>query len=155
MTDQTMDPVGTPVHPPLLLAGLMGTAVLQRVFNVPSPLGKKARWAGIPVILLGLFLGGWAVRAQRQHGTTPNPHEPTTALVENGPYRYTRNPIYLGMGLISAGFAILLNAVWTLPLVPAFYLSLDRSMVQQEESYLERKFGKEYRAYKNRVPRWI
>jgi len=127
----------------------------QKARGVPSPLPKPARPLGIPLIAAGLLLGGTAVKAQFQAGTPVDPHQPTTALVESGPYRFTRNPIYLSFAFIIPGVALLFNTLWTLPLVPGMLAILDREMVQREEVYLEQKFGREYKEYKARVPRWL
>ncbi len=155
LLENRSDAAGVRFSPPGLLGVLLATAVLQRVFKVPSPIGKTARWLGLPLVLLGLLLGVTAVKTQMQAGTSPDPHHPSTALVDQGPYRYTRNPIYLGFGLLAAGVAFLLNAVWTLPLVPVYWFTIDRTMVQREEAYLERRFGDSYLNYKGRVRRWI
>jgi protein-S-isoprenylcysteine O-methyltransferase Ste14 len=134
---------------------MLGSLLLPRLFSLPSPLQKQARAIGIPLMISGVLLGGSAFVAQRRAGTTPNPTHPTAALVQNGPYRYTRNPMYLGMAAIYAGLAILLNEVWNLLLLPVMVLALDRGMVRREEAYLERRFGWKYRRYKKQVRRWI
>ena len=93
--------------------------------------------------------------SQRRAGTSPDFRKPTTALVVAGPYRITRNPIYLAMAFVISGLAFLLSEVWSLVLLPVVLLILDRGVVRGEETYLEQKFGEDYRAYKNRVPRWF
>ncbi len=155
MPRKTNEVVGPGVRPPAVFGVMLGTLLLPRLFSLPSPLPKQARAAGIPLMLLGILLGGSAVMVQRRAGTTPNPNHPTTALVQNGPYRFTRNPIYLGMVALYAGLAILLNEVWNLLLLPVMVLALDRGMIQREEAYLERWFGWRYRRYKKQVHRWI
>ncbi len=154
-SNQPIDAVGSKIHPPMLLAGALGLLLLYKVFDLPSPLSKKARFAGLPLLLIGLFLGGSAVRAQLRAGTTPDPDRPVKAIVQSGPYRVTRNPMYLSMGLILGGVALLLNAIGGLLLVPVFLLAVDRGQVRPEEAYLERKFGNEYLQYKQRVRRWL
>lgn len=154
-TELSTDAVGPGIHPPLLLAGMVGVMLLFKAFDLPSPLSHKARFAGLPLIIGGLLLGGSAVRAQMQAGTSPDPNQPSNAIVQSGPYQVTRNPIYLSMGLLLSGMAFLLNAVWGLLLVPVFLLALDRGMVRREESYLERKFGGVYLQYKQQVRRWL
>ena len=156
MIEKQNQAVGTGrVHPPVILGIGLGTVLLQKVLGVPSPLPKLVRPLGIPLILVGLVLGGTAVMTQRQAGTPVDPHQPTRNLVESGPYRITRNPIYLSFAFIISGVALLLNTFWTLPLVPGVLAILDQGMVQREEDYLEQKFGKEYTDYKQRVPRWL
>lgn len=155
MSRKTLETVGPGINPPAVFGVMLGSLLLPRMFSLPSPLPKPARAAGIPLILLGALLGGSALMAQRRAGTTPNPTQPATALVQNGPYRYTRNPMYLGMATIYAGLAILLNEIWNLLLLPVMVLALDRGMVRREEAYLERRFGWRYRRYKRKVRRWI
>lgn len=77
------------------------------------------------------------------------------ALVTAGPYRFTRNPIYIGFVLVYFGLSIVLTSVWILLLLFPVLLILQRGVVQREEAYLERKFGDAYRAYAERVPRWL
>jgi protein-S-isoprenylcysteine O-methyltransferase Ste14 len=110
---------------------------------------------GATLLGAGLLLGGLAVKTLRQAGTSPNPQRPTTALVTTGPYRYTRNPIYLAMAMIYAGIATSANALAPFALLPLALLALDRGMIAREERYLEGRFGELYRAYKARTPRWL
>jgi protein-S-isoprenylcysteine O-methyltransferase Ste14 len=143
------------VRPPIVLGSMLGIVLLYRAFGLPSPLGKTARAIGVPLMVGGLALAGSAFRAQMKAGTAVDPDQPTTVLVESGPYRFTRNPIYLGMALLFSGFAIVMNALWTLLLLPGMVLALDRGMVRPEENYLTRKFGDRYQQYLRHVPRWI
>ena len=143
------------VHPPVILGVGLGTIILQKILGVPSPLPRLTRPFGIPLVIAGLLLGGTAFKAQHQGGTPVDPHQPTNALVQTGPYRFTRNPIYLSFLLIVAGLAVLFNAFWTLPLVPGMAAILDRGMVVREEVHLEEKFSREYKEYKKQVPRWL
>jgi protein-S-isoprenylcysteine O-methyltransferase Ste14 len=156
MIEKQNQAVGTGMfHPPVILGIGLGTVLLQKVLGVSSPLPRPARPLGIPLILMGLVLGGAAVKTQYQAGTPVDPDQPTRTLVQNGPYRITRNPIYLSFAFIISGVALLFNAFWTLPLVPGILAILDRGMVQREEDYLEKKFGQEYTTYKQKVPRWL
>ncbi len=91
----------------------------------------------------------------RAVGTSPNPARPTTALTIAGPYRFTRNPMYLAFALMSAGVAAVANALWPLLLVPVIVLVIQRVAILPEERYLAAKFGAEYLAFKARVPRWL
>jgi protein-S-isoprenylcysteine O-methyltransferase Ste14 len=80
---------------------------------------------------------------------------PTTALVTSGPYRLTRNPMYLGMAFLYAGLALSFGVTWSLAFLPLVLLAVDRLAILREEHYLEAKFGEEYRRYKARVRRWL
>jgi len=77
------------------------------------------------------------------------------ALVTGGPYRFSRNPIYLGFVLILAGFPLFSGTVWGAILVPVLILNLNNLVIQHEEAYLEKKFGEAYAGYRSRVRRWL
>jgi protein-S-isoprenylcysteine O-methyltransferase Ste14 len=81
--------------------------------------------------------------------------KPTTAIATDGPYRFTRNPIYLGMFLGLTGLAIGFNSLWILVAMVPFYFVIRHGVVAREEAYLERKFGEVYLGYKSRVRRWF
>jgi protein-S-isoprenylcysteine O-methyltransferase Ste14 len=91
----------------------------------------------------------------KRAGTNVDPREPTTAIVTGGPYRFTRNPLYLSMTLVYAGITALANALPAALLLPAVLAFMRRGVIEREERYLERKFGDEYMDYKARVRRWI
>ena len=100
-------------------------------------------------------LWGWFIWALRRADTPISPNEPTTRLVTEGPFRYTRNPDYLSASIIYAGVASLANALWAILLLPIVLVVTQRDVIEREERYLERKFGEEYLRYKARVRRWI
>ena len=83
------------------------------------------------------------------------PGRPSTALVTYGPYKITRNPMYIGFILVYFGLAIIMTSVWILLLLIPVFVILQRGVVVPEEEYLERRFGATYRRYKARVPRWL
>jgi len=83
------------------------------------------------------------------------PGRPTSSLVTDGPFRYTRNPRYLAATISYASIASLTNALWVILLLPVMLLMVQRTVIEREERYLERKFGEEYLRYKARVRRWI
>lgn len=91
----------------------------------------------------------------RRSGQSENPYKKTTEIIETGPYRLTRNPMYLQMVLVCIGLAVLLGNLWVLILTPVCALVLHFLVILPEETYLERKFGDEYLACKQRVRRWI
>jgi protein-S-isoprenylcysteine O-methyltransferase Ste14 len=80
---------------------------------------------------------------------------PTTTIVDTGPYRFTRNPIYLGIFLGLVGLAIAFDSLWPLVTLVPFTLVIRYGVVAREEAYLERKFGHAYRRYRSRVRRWL
>jgi protein-S-isoprenylcysteine O-methyltransferase Ste14 len=111
--------------------------------------------AGVALLVAGVALIAVAAGLFRRHHTTLNPHGDTTALVQNGLYRYSRNPMYLGMLLVLAGAALALGhpAAWLVP--PVFVAVVTRANIQREEQLLEERFGDDYRTYRQRVRRWI
>ena len=113
-------------------------------------------WIG-GVIVAGsiLGLGLWSVVLVRRSGQSENPWKPTTAIVERGPFRISRNPMYLQMVVACIGFAVVLINFWILALTPLCAWILHRFAIRPEEAYLERKFGDSYRTYKRRVRRWL
>ena len=159
MPEGRRDHAGVFVPPPLLYAvpfvlGLL----LQRV--APIPLGvdgaRPALWAvGAILAAAGLLLDVWAIVAFRRAGTSPLPVRPTTAIVAAGPYRFTRNPMYVGFALVYLGLTLIANAVWPLVLFPAAVVAIQVAVIAREERYLEAKFGDAYRAYRSRVRRWL
>ena len=80
---------------------------------------------------------------------------PTRTIVVKGPYRFTRNPMYVALSVAYLGIALIINSVWSLVFLPFVVLLVDRYVIHREESYLVRKFGTEYDAYRGRVRRWL
>ncbi|HVS66030.1 MAG TPA: methyltransferase [Thermoanaerobaculia bacterium] len=148
------------IFPPALpLVTILLGVVLQRWWPIdlalePPPLVRY--WTG-GLIVGGaiLLLGLWAVVIVRASGQSENPWKPTTQIVEQGPFRLTRNPMYLQMVLVCIGFSILLWNAWILLLTPLCALLLQRLAIVPEEEYLEREFGDAYRDYRRRVRRWL
>lgn len=110
---------------------------------------------GASWIFLAVLLIGWALHTLRKAGTSPNPMRTTSALALDEPYTLSRNPIYLGMTMLCIGISLLSDMLWPLLSVPIAVVLIDRIVICKEESYLEKKFGEEYRQYKKRVRRWI
>lgn len=147
------------IVPPLVyLAALVLGFLLQ--WRWPVPLAREEGVAvflgiGIALFVVGVWLVAQALRGFRAANTSPVPVRPTTALVLRGPYRYTRNPMYLGMLLVSAGITLAANALWPLLFLPIVIGVINRKVILREEKYLSRKFGGEYEVYKRRTRRWI
>ena len=158
MTTPSPDTSGVRVLPPLIYAGLfivgyaVHRAVPVRLWSDPRPPVRLVAWG---VVAAGALLAASAVALFRRAGTTPNPTQPTTALVIHGPYRVTRNPMYLGLGLCYLGVALLVNSVWPFVLFPAVIVWVQRWVIAREEAYLERTFADDYRTYRARVRRWL
>jgi protein-S-isoprenylcysteine O-methyltransferase Ste14 len=145
------------VPAPVIFLGLF---VLGFLLNLILPLPfltnlPVARLTGIFVVCVSFLVGGTAVVEMRRVHTSPNPHKPTTALVEAGIFRYTRNPLYLSLFFLYIGIAVFVNVLWLILLSPFSILCAQNWVVKPEEHYLEQKFGDVYRKYKERVRRWI
>jgi protein-S-isoprenylcysteine O-methyltransferase Ste14 len=150
------DRAGVVGPPPLIfLAGLaigFGLEALLPGSSVPG----AVRWIlGGLLLLAGLTLLATFNTLFNRHDTAVEPWKPTTAIVTTGPYRFTRNPAYLGMALVYVGIALLASALWVLLPLPVVLAVIDRGVIAREERYLERKFGAEYIDYKRGVRRWI
>jgi protein-S-isoprenylcysteine O-methyltransferase Ste14 len=107
------------------------------------------------VFVLALALFAWAIVTITKAGSNVPTSLPTTTVVETGPYRFTRNPIYLGMFLGLIGLAIAFNRLWLLLTLVPFALVIRYGVIAREEAYLDRKFGDIYRRYRARVRRWL
>lgn len=154
--DEQEDKAGVVAPPPLIYLGaLIFGLLLGRKFPISFLPRRVARSLGWPLLGGGMVLLGWFEWAMRQADTPASPYKPVEHIATEGPFRYTRNPGYLAMTLIYAGIASLANALWAILLLPGALLVIQRGVIEREERYLERKFGKEYLRYKSRVRRWI
>ncbi len=150
------DNPGVVAPPPLIYAG---TLVAGLLLNRLRPTGflprGLSRSLGLPLTIGGLLLGFWGLREMRRAETNVDPYKPTTAIVDAGPYQFTRNPLYVGMTLMYCGISALSNALAPILLLPGVLAVMQRGVIEREERYLERKFGDEYLSYKARVRRWV
>jgi len=115
----------------------------------------RARWIGVVCVLVSFPLALMTLRALSRAHTPVDPMKPTTALVTEGPFRYSRNPIYLALTLLYLGGAFLVNALWILLLVVPVLLVIRYGVIAREETYLTQKFGDAYRQYTAQVRRWL
>jgi protein-S-isoprenylcysteine O-methyltransferase Ste14 len=154
--NETPDTPGVVAAPPLIYASVLSAGLLaEALFPVGFLPRAIARAFGWPLLGAGLLLIILGLRALRNAGTNVNPYEPTTSLVLEGPYRFTRNPLYLGLTLVYSGITIRANALWATLLLPFVLVLMQRGVIDREERYLERLFGEEYVSYKARVRRWV
>ncbi len=142
--------------PPLVFLGALGLGLLLNwLMPVWSFSSEGMQVAGGMLGLAGTLLGFWGVYALRRAGTAVRPDQPVTALVTRGPFRYSRNPLYIALTTIYVGITVTLGAWWPVAtLVPALAVVHWR-IVRREEQFLETRFGDEYRAYRARVRRWV
>jgi len=144
------------VLPPLLYFGALVAGLLLN-WAAPQPiLSSSARyWAGGALAGVGVLIAAWARSLMERAGTNVNPMLPTTALVTTGPFKRSRNPLYVALTLLYIGLALLTNSLWVLLLIVPVALVMHYGVVRREERYLETKFGDAYRAYHGRVRRYL
>jgi protein-S-isoprenylcysteine O-methyltransferase Ste14 len=144
------------VNPFLIYGAAFLLAVLaQRIVPLPFLPPSSARLVGLLVFLAGFAFGLPAARAMRAARTTFNPQRSTTALVVEGVFRRSRNPIYVALLLNYAGLCIFFGTLWGLFLVPLVIWLTDRWVIIPEEAYLRTKFGDSYDVYASSVRRWL
>ena len=137
-------------------AAMLGGWWLDRYrFALPLDLGVLTRPLGWLVVSIGLGLMLWTMWTFARQRTTVNPYSGASALCTGGPFRFSRNPIYLGDWLILLGVSLLLSTFWPLLFAPLIWIMLRFGVIRHEEAHLEAKFGDAYRSYKTRVRRWL
>jgi protein-S-isoprenylcysteine O-methyltransferase Ste14 len=158
MHSSEIDSAGVLAPPPVLFAaGWVLAAALHRVHPIALTRrgGRRRRLAGAAFAATGLVLSALVVRRFEAASTPVSPLRASRALVVDGPYRYTRNPDYLGQTLVYAGASMMANRLWPLLLLPAVLAVVNETVVDREERYLTRLFGTAYTEYARRVPRWF
>lgn len=144
------------VPPPAIVLGLIVVGLaLDWAWPAPVFDGRAQAILGVLLFAAGLGLVLPCVRLFRRAGTNVPTYRPATTLVTDGPYRFSRNPIYLGLTLAYAGIAVGIDSAWLIVLVVALVGVLDLAVIRREEAYLETKFPDAYRSYKGRVRRWL
>jgi protein-S-isoprenylcysteine O-methyltransferase Ste14 len=148
------------VPPPLIFVSL-AAAGFALDLAVPWRLaaggaaGRGVEIAGVIVLAAGLALDLVSLALFLRAQTSPIPFRPARAIVAAGPYRFTRNPMYLGMTLTVAGLGLVADVGWLLVSALAAALVVDRAVIPREEAYLERRFGAAWLDYRRRVRRWL
>jgi len=155
--DNTADTAQVIIRPPLAwgLAVIAGLALNWLVPLPFLPADLPAGWLGAMVFVLAVALFAWAIVTITRAGSNVPTNRPTTTIVEAGPYRFTRNPVYLGMFLGLIGLAIAFDNLWLLIMLVPFALVIRYAVVAREEAYLERKCSDIYHGYRSRVRRWL
>ena len=144
------------IYPPVYLVLSVALMVgLDLVLPLRHVIPSQLRYLGIALLIAGLALDIWAAGLFARAGTSVKPLEPSSALVTRGPFRVSRNPMYLGMVISLLGLGAWLGALTPFVIVPAFALLIEHRFIRREEAVLERTFGAAYAEYKNTVRRWI
>lgn len=145
--------------PPILLVMAIALGIgLQWLVPLPWIYGMAALEAtalGIAMIIAAFAIDIWAALVLRNHKTTIMPHRPSTQLVMGGPFRFSRNPIYVGNLMVVAGLGLVLSNLWLVIVTPVFGFALHKLAIMGEERHLEALFVDQWRDYKTRVRRWI
>jgi protein-S-isoprenylcysteine O-methyltransferase Ste14 len=147
---------GVIAPPPLIYAaGFGGGLLFHSAFPLHIPFGTLTTILGLWLIGTGVLLAAAGFRAMIRVGTHIDPFKPTTALATDGPFRFTRNPLYLSLTLLYTGIALALKLLWPILLLPIALWIMRRGVIDREERYLEEKFGDAYFQYRQRVRRWM
>lgn len=149
---------GVRFPPPLLLvAGFVAGWLLHRAFPLLIPGGRTPITSGIGWLLIaaGSVVAAAGLITFFRHRTGILPHTPASRLVTGGPYRFTRNPMYVGLTMMYVGVSLLTGMIWPLLTLPIALVALWVLVIRREERYLASEFGEEYERYRQRVRRWI
>jgi protein-S-isoprenylcysteine O-methyltransferase Ste14 len=151
------DSPGVRFPPPLLYAlVVVGGWMLHRPWPLPI-----ANATGVLTVVAWLLVACWvglaasSVGLFRRKQTSMIPFRPASTLVSTGPYKFTRNPMYVSLALLTLAFAFFLNTWWIVVLLVPALLIVQRFVIVPEEKYLRRRFGADYEAYTHRVRRWL
>jgi protein-S-isoprenylcysteine O-methyltransferase Ste14 len=152
------DRAAVPIPPPLFFVLCLGIAfILEYLFpvdlqGIPFIL-RMIIGAILLIISCAIAISAFIVLIRNK--TPFDPAKPTIRIIKEGPFRFSRNPLYLSLIILYSGIAFLVFSIWLFISIPVLYLLLYFFAVKPEECYLSVKFGEEYEAYKNRVRRWI
>ncbi len=153
MADSADNP-GVIAPPPLIYAGAFLIALLLHRL-APMPIFGRSFWPALALVVLGVALAIWGRNALVSAGTNVNPYRPSTAIVDSGPYRFTRNPLYVSLTLMFLGLTLAFDTWWGFILLVPVLLVMHLGVILREERYLEQKFGDSYRRYRERVRRYL
>ena len=149
------------IPPPLIFACAFIIAVLLDYYVMPVHLAKQMSWivflfyVGWLITVLGTLLSIWALLIFRKARTAIMPNKPADALVQTGPYRYTRNPMYVSLFLVYSGLSLIYNNVYAVAFVPVLFGIFNRIIIPREENYLKQRFPAAYSAYSAIARRWL
>ena len=144
------------VRPPFVyLTSLVSGALIHLAIPLPFLPETLAVPLGVPLVAVAIALFSHSVAKFRAAGTPVPARKPTTVIVRTGPYRFSRNPIYLAFSVFQLGIAIWVNIVWLLATLVGAVALIHYIVIPREELYLEGKFGAQYLGYKASVRRWL
>ena len=144
------------VHPPLVALLFIAIAYfLGRFVPLPFLVPPILRNIGLLLTFIGCLCGIGALLEFRKARTTLDPHGSSKQIVSSGVYRFSRNPIYVGFLMMVVGLPLTSGFYWGIVLAPFYIMMMNRLVIQHEEAYLEKKFGKTYTSYTSQVRRWL
>ena len=156
MSESPADNPGVIAAPPIVFAAsILAGVLIDLVWPIALLADDWQYWIGGLLLAAGFVLVMACVTLFSRAGTNVPTYRPTTALVTDGPYRVSRNPIYVALFLAYAGIGVMADNGWMLALGVPLFIVMNIGVIAREERYLERKFGAAYLAYKSRVRRWI
>ncbi|SDO89386.1 Protein-S-isoprenylcysteine O-methyltransferase Ste14 [Pedococcus dokdonensis] len=135
-----------------LAVGLLVSAAAGDPVSIATP---ATRWIGWAMVVAFVLWNGWTLTYMATRNTAVLPGGASTVVLQSGPFRLSRNPLYVGLVVLDLGWALLADSFWALALVPVGVAALWWGAVRPEERYLAIKFGSEYDAYRARVRRWL
>jgi protein-S-isoprenylcysteine O-methyltransferase Ste14 len=143
--------------PPLVFIGfiLLGLLADDLLVLPAIPISRDMTWVGFALMMVGIALLIVSLGLFRAYGENPEPWTPSQAIVARGPYRHSRNPMYLGMAIIHLGYAIWSSSMGVLGFLPFAFIAIDKAVIAKEESYLRARFGAPYEQYMREVRRWL
>ena len=155
MEDQ-LDHPGVVIFPPIIIGlALLSEIGLHWLWPLPISVRSVALVLGTVLSILGVGSAAWGRKVMVQAGTNVSPFKPSTAIVMNGPFRFSRNPLYVGITSLFIGLSLLIGTWWGFILIVPTTLILHYGVILREERYLEQKFGDGYLTYKNTVRRYL
>jgi protein-S-isoprenylcysteine O-methyltransferase Ste14 len=147
---------GVAILPPVLYGGsFLAVLLLHWIWPLKIVRQPIAFWLGLVLSVSALSLGAWGRRTMHGASTNISPLKPAVSLVTSGPFRFSRNPLYVAITLLYVGFTMLLNSWWGVIMLAPVLMALHWGVVQREEQYLQLKFGEQYTEFRSRVRRYF
>lgn len=150
------DHAGIRFPPPFIyLSFLAAGLLLSRMRPLTVVPNSYTTALGIAFVLIAIAISVSGFRELRRHETTIRPDQPSSTIVNSGPYRFTRNPLYVALATLYVGIGLWTNSLWVILLLVPLLFVMTRQVIAREEAYLERAFGDTYLNYKSQVRRWL
>ncbi len=155
-TDSTTDRRKFRFPPGIPAVGLLAGWLLGKLWPIQLPLPVWTPWwIALPLFIIAPCLAIWAVLTFRRHNTAVDPRGKVVTIVTAGPFRFTRNPMYVSLMLLYVAGSLAIATAWAAILLVPVFLALNYGVIVPEERYLTTMFGEQYTAYRSRVRRWI